>query len=359
MIRSLEWIEESQKLRIVDQTAIPAQLLYKDLTTIEDVFEAIQKLRIRGAPAIGVCAAFGLYLGLRKKKFDNKTAFISEAVQLAEYLRRSRPTAINLQWALQLIVTELQKTDAPPEKLLQETLKLARFLQRDDENRCAKIGAFGAEIIPDGATVLTHCNTGALATAGIGTAFGAILTAFQQGKKISVLVDETRPLLQGARLTMWELDKAGIPATLIADNMAAYAMQRGKVDVVIVGADRIAANGDVANKIGTYSLALCAHHHNIPFYVAAPLSTFDFSLSSGKNIPIEERGCREITHIWEKLPITIESARCWNPAFDVTPAQLITGIITEQGIFHQPFENHLKRVNFKHEFYNNQKEQSI
>ena len=344
MYKSLEWTGKS--LKIIDQTLLPSQTVFHNLYTVEAVFDAIRKLQVRGAPAIGVAAAFGLYLGLLPKRFSNKTAFLNGAKKLADYLASARPTAVNLKWALSEVIDSISQPDASARELLQLVLKTALRIQMDDEARCEAIGLNGAPLIEDGMTILTHCNTGALATAGIGTAFGVLYTAHLQGKKINVLVDETRPLLQGARLTMWEFRQVGIPATLITDNMAAYAMQRKKVDLVIVGADRIARNGDVANKIGTYSLAVSCHYHRIPFYVAAPLSTFDLSISAGKEIPIEERSGREVTYIWEQLPITVENATAWNPAFDVTPAALIHGIITEKKILKPPFEKVVEKLKF-------------
>ncbi len=355
MFKNIEWT--GKYLKIIDQTQIPQQLVYKELKSSEDVFEAIRKLRVRGAPAIGVAAAFGLYLGMLDIKWTDKSSFIKQAQTVANYLTSARPTAVNLSWALQHIINQIKITDADSNDLLKEILNIAQQIQRDDEERCRKIGIHGADLLENDMKVLTHCNTGALATAGIGTALGVIFTAHQQGKKLSVFVDETRPLLQGARLNMWELQQAGIPATLISDNMAAYAMQKEKVDLVIVGADRITANGDVANKIGTYNLAVNCHYHKIPFYVAAPLSTFDFSLSSGSEISIEERNCDEITKIWDQLSITIKDAQCWNPAFDITPSHLVTGIITEDGIFSQPYMQTLNKLNNK--THQNYKELSV
>lgn len=344
MYKSLEWTGKT--LKIIDQTLLPAQTVFLNLNTIEAVFEAIQKLRVRGAPAIGVAAAFGLYLGLLSERFPNKASFLNAAKKMADYLASARPTAVNLRWALSEVIGTISRSDASPDALLDLVLQEAIRIRKDDEARCDAIGANGAPLIEDGMSVLTHCNTGALATAGIGTAFAVLYKAHLQGKKIKILVDETRPLLQGARLTMWEFRQVGIPATLISDNMAAYAMQRKKVDLVIVGADRIARNGDVANKIGTYSLAVNCRYHRIPFYVAAPLSTFDSTIATGKFIPIEERSGREVTHIWGQLPITVEGASAWNPAFDVTPAALIRGIITEKKILKRPFEKAIEKLKF-------------
>lgn len=354
MIKSIQWTGEA--LRIVDQTQLPERLAYRDLHTVEEVFEAIGKLRVRGAPAIGVAAAYGLHLAVRGQRFADRAELLAFAEKMVEYLSGARPTAVNLRWALEWVLKHLQQASGSPEELVAYSLQLAQELQQDDETRCQKIGKFGAELIQDGMTILTHCNTGALATAGMGTALGIVYTAHQQGKRIQVLVDETRPLLQGARLTMWELHQAQIPARLITDNMAAYAMQQGMVDMVIVGADRIAGNGDVANKIGTYNLAVLCQHHHIPFYVAAPLSTFDVSLTSGEEIPIEQRPCREVTHIWERLPITVPEADCWNPAFDVTPAGLINGIVTEAGVLLPPFSESIQRLKINSQIHQNNKE---
>jgi methylthioribose-1-phosphate isomerase len=343
MLKSIAW--EGNSLRIIDQTELPWRLTYLDLQRIEEVYEAIQRLRVRGAPAIGVAAGFGLYLGLRDKKYKDKSDFISGLETLSKYLIGARPTAVNLEWVLNLVRDKIISHEGDPGRLLSELLGIAKDILKDDEWRCEKIGNFGAQLIENNMAILTHCNTGALATAGIGTALGAIYTAVQQGKQIRVFVGETRPLLQGARLTIWELQQAEIPATLITDGMAAFAMQQGKINLVMVGADRISANGDVANKIGTYSLAISSHHHCVPFYVAAPVSSFDFNSKSGAEIPIEERDCREISEIWGKLKISNPGTDCWNPAFDLTPAHLITGIVTDAGIIYPPFEENFIQLN--------------
>lgn len=342
MINSIEWTGDS--LKIIDQTKLPRQVVYLELKTLEAVFEAIKKLKVRGAPAIGIAAAFGLYLGLRDKNFANKDDLLSNARSAAEYLCGARPTAVNVKWSLQNLLDVISASTLPPAQLNQLILQRTIFLLKDDQLRCEKIGQYGSQLIRDGMTVLTHCNTGALATAGIGTALGVLHTAWKMGKRFEVMVDETRPLLQGARLTMWELQQLGIPATLIADNMAAYAMQLNRIDLVLVGADRIAANGDTANKIGTYNLAVISQFHRIPFYVAAPLSSFDTRLSDGHQIPIEERDKEEITHIMQTVAITIPEAVCWNPSFDLTPARLISGIITECGIIYPPFEKSINNL---------------
>ena len=349
MFTNIEWTGNS--LKIIDQTQLPAQLKMIELDDASQVYEAIQKLRIRGAPALGIAAAYGLFLGLKNIKLTTRQAFLTEADKIASYLSGARPTAVNLQWALQEILDRLSESEGEPAYLIQLVLEQAKIMQNDDKLRCQKISQHGAELVNEGMTILTHCNTGALATAGMGTALGIISAAARQEKKVRVWVDETRPLLQGARLTMWELDQLKIPATLISDNMAAHAMQRKMVDIVLVGADRIAANGDVANKIGTYNLAILAHYHQIPFYVAAPLSTFDYTLTSGDQIPIEERDPQEITRIWNQLDISVPGAKGWNPAFDVTPAKFVSGIITEEGILYPPFEKSIKQLNYP-KYYN-------
>jgi methylthioribose-1-phosphate isomerase len=355
MIKNVEWTGNC--LKIIDQTELPLKLVYRELKSVEEVYEAIQRLRIRGAPALVVAAAFGLYLGLKDNRFKVIKNSLNQLNEIAGYLGKSRPTAVNLIWGLESVIKQVTESNPSTEDLGHFVLEQAKQILRDDEERCLKIAEQGVSLIEDNMTILTHCNTGALATAGIGTALGIIKTAFERGKNIQVMVDETRPLLQGARLTMWELNQSNIPATLIADSMAGYAMQKKKVDLVLVGADRITANGDVANKIGTYNLAVISAYHNIPFYVAAPLSTFDFSLESGDAIPIEERDGSEITNIRKRLNITTPSANTWNPAFDVTPASLITGIITEQEILNPPFEKKIKKLNCCS--YQNQEESSL
>ncbi len=345
MFKSIDWTGDS--LRIIDQTQIPERLQFRDLVSLEEVYQAIKRLQVRGAPAIGVAAAFGLYLGLRHKPYASREEFLQDLEIQVQYLKGARPTAVNLSWALNKIQQHLKEHPGSPSELLEEALKMAQQILEDDRSRCEAIATRGAALLPDEAVVITHCNTGILATAGIGTALGIVYKAFEQGKRIHVFVDETRPILQGARLTMWELQQAGIPATLITDNMAAYAIKEHRIALALVGADRIAKNGDVANKIGTFSLAISCHYHRIPFYVAAPLSTFDFSIPDGSCIPIEQRDPVEVTHIWNKLPITVRDANCWNPAFDVTPAKLITGIVTEHGILSPPFEESLEKINNK------------
>ena len=314
-LQAVAWIGETAgHVRIIDQTLLPTELSYRDCHTADAIWEAIRSLRVRGAPAIGVTAAFGVVLGVR--------AGLSLG-EVCQHLRTSRPTAVNLFWALDRM--ERIGPDVP--SLLAE----ARKIQEEDCRTCAAIGMAGASLIRDGMGVLTHCNTGALATAGIGTALAVITMAHARGCRFRVYADETRPLLQGARLTAWELVQQGVPVTLICDNMAAQVMKEGRIQLAIVGADRITANGDTANKIGTYGVAVLARAHGIPFYVAAPVSTFDLSLQDGSSIPIEERDAREITHGFGRQTGP-EGVAVYNPAFDVTPAHLISGIITELGV---------------------------
>jgi methylthioribose-1-phosphate isomerase len=331
---TIAWIGDLPgNLRIIDQTLLPARLEYRDCRTVEEVWEAIRTLRVRGAPAIGIAAAYGLILGMQHFSEKNRGAYRQRLREAADYLATSRPTAVNLCWALARMQRRVEgrTEDNPPEKLTRWLLEEAQAIEEEDRRMCRAIGEVGAKLIDEGTGVLTHCNAGSLATAEYGTALAAMFVAAEQGKKFTVLVDETRPLLQGARLTAWELQQRGIPCTLICDNMAALVMKEQRVQTVIVGADRIAANGDTANKIGTYGVALLAQAHGIPFYVAAPSSTFDLSLPSGDGIPIEQRDPREVTHGFGRQTAP-DNVAVYNPAFDVTPARLITGIITEKGL---------------------------
>jgi methylthioribose-1-phosphate isomerase len=320
--KAIEWIgEEDGYLRLLDQTRLPTEVAYRDCQTLEDVRTAILELAVRGAPAIGVAAAYGLALWMGR----NRTlAGFQDAV---ERLRSSRPTAVNLMWALDRMSACLASSSGEPAATL---LAEARRIEAEDREMCEALGRHGAELIRDGDGVLTHCNTGALATAGIGTALGALIVAHRQGKRFRVFADETRPLLQGSRLTAWELQQAGIDVTLLCDNMAAQVMKEGRIHLALVGADRITANGDAANKIGTYGVAVLCKHHGIPFHVSAPSSTFDLSLRSGDEIPIEQRNPREVTHGLGKQAAP-DGVKVYNPAFDVTPASLITGLVTENG----------------------------
>jgi len=326
-------------VRLIDQTLLPGELVLKDCYVLEEVCEAIRVLRVRGAPAIGCSAALGIALAVYTSGAESTSELISVVEDAAEQLAATRPTAVNLFWALERMrQLAKQSTDLPPEVFRQVLLDEAQRIVDDDIDRCRRIGQHGAEFIPQEANILTHCNAGALATAGYGTALGVIRAAHQQGKDIHVWADETRPLLQGARLTAWELEQEGVPCTVICDSAAASLMQAGQVDCVVVGADRIAANGDVANKIGTYAVAVAAARHEVPFYVAAPLSTVDFSLATGQEIPIEQRSPEEVCYLAGRVaePICPAGVDVYNPAFDVTPAELIAAIITEVGIARQP-----------------------
>jgi methylthioribose-1-phosphate isomerase len=312
-------------VRILDQTLLPDQERYLDLETVEQVAEAIRMLRVRGAPLIGIAAAMGVTL-------ETRTGNMFERVRAAAaMLGATRPTAINLRWALDRMVCRARDAVAQGQPLREALVAEASAIWDEDRAMCARIGAAGAALLGEEALVLTHCNAGALATGGIGTALAPVYTAHQAGRRVAVIADETRPLLQGSRLTAWELSRAGVPVTVIADAMAASRLRRGDVTCVLVGADRIAANGDVANKIGTYGLALAARAHGVPFYVAAPSSTIDPATADGAHIPIEERRDEEVSG-WRGVPAAPPEAKIWNPAFDVTPAELVTAIITDQGI---------------------------
>lgn len=338
-IQAIIW--ENDHLKIIDQTYLPTRTVYIELKDIGHVWESIRKMRVRGAPAIGITAAYGLYLGIRPldlRDFDNLWL---ELDRLSDYLAQSRPTAVNLQWALDRIKkTVYGNKELPVDELKNLILKTAITIHEEDKRICHRIGLNGVELVPTDGGILTHCNTGSLATGQYGTALSVIYHAFIAGKGIHVWVDETRPYLQGARLTAWELQQAKIPMHLITDSMAGYLMKLGKVDMIIVGADRIVANGDTANKIGTYSLAVLAKQHNLPFYVAAPISTFDMSMKSGDEIPIEERDADEVRMI-RNQHIAPEKVPVYNPAFDVTPASLITAFITEKGIVKPDYSNTL------------------
>ncbi|HEB12917.1 MAG TPA: S-methyl-5-thioribose-1-phosphate isomerase [Actinobacteria bacterium] len=338
-MRTVEW--NNGKVRMIDQTLLPGEEKYIDLATIDEVASAIKTMKVRGAPAIGVTAALGIALAAEQSTSDSTPRILETIRETAKTLGATRPTAVNLFWALDRMVKKAETNREKSAADLKDILVAeALTLQEEDIERNQRLGQFGASLINNGDTLLTHCNAGALACAGFGTALGVIASAWNQGKKIHVFVDETRPLLQGARLTTWELKKAGIPMTLITDNMAGHFMQRGRLDKVVVGADRIAANGDTANKIGTYSVAVLALAHDIPFYVAAPSSTVDLSIPDGDQIVIEERAGREITEIGgvKLAPAGTDVA---NPAFDVTPSRLVTAIITELGIIYPPYDQRL------------------
>jgi methylthioribose-1-phosphate isomerase len=332
--RTIEWVGGTDGfVRIIDQTLLPARLEYRDCRTVEEVWEAIRTLRVRGAPAIGVAAAMGAVLGMQGCHDRSRGAYWSRVREVTGYLRTSRPTAVNLFWALDRMENAVRgrTEELPPQQLTRVLLDEALAIEEEDRQMCRAIGESGAALIRDGEGVLTHCNAGGLATADYGTALAVMFAAAEQGRRFHVFADETRPLLQGARLTAWELQQRGIDVTLICDSMAAQVMKEGRVQLVVVGADRIAANGDTANKIGTYGVALLAQAHGIPFYVAAPSSTFDLSLPTGETIPIEQRDPREVTHGFGRQTAP-EGVRVYNPAFDVTPARLIAGFITEKGL---------------------------
>ena len=333
-IPTLHWVGGVDgHLRLIDQTRLPAEFVEIECRDAQAVWEAIRALRVRGAPAIGIAAAYGVCLGLQEAAAASQEKFFARLEEVIAYLASSRPTAVNLFWALERMRQFALKRHGrrSPAALLAELLAEARVIHEEDRQMCRAIGRHGAALLADGDGVLTHCNAGGLATSDYGTALAVIYAAVESGKRIHVYVDETRPLLQGARLTAWELARRKIEATLICDNMAAQVMREGRVRAVVTGADRIAANGDVANKIGTYGVALLAAAHAIPFYVAAPTSTFDPAIASGEGIPIEQRDPREITHGFGRQTAP-EGIRVYNPAFDVTPARLVKALICERGV---------------------------
>jgi len=337
-VPTIEW--KNNRLKIIDQVLLPGRLGFIYCNNVESVWKAIKEMNIRGAPALGVAAAFGVYLGVR----DSDKNFFKDLEKTIKYIARSRPTARNLFWALERMKKRACLCEKiPVAKIKKALLQEAREILKEDKSICRNMGKFGQKLIKSGDIILTHCNAGGLATADYGTALGVIFSAHRAGKKIKVFVDETRPVLQGARLTAWELIREGVKTTLISDNMAASLMKKGKIDKIIVGADRIARNGDVANKIGTYNVAVLAAYHKIPFYVAAPLSTIDANIKTGKYIPIEERDPDEIRKIGG-IYIAPKKVNVYNPAFDVTPSNLVTAIITEKGILRKPFIKSIKKV---------------
>ncbi len=343
-IKTIEWVEDFS--RMIDQTILPYEFKTVDIKTCEEMFFAIKDMIVRGAPAIGIAGAHGVALAAQElsKAFADKSEFLTELNKKAEYLKSSRPTAVNLAWAVdkQMDYVRSIYTDSVSE-LVDAFVQNAIKMENEDIQINKKMGEFGAELVPKGATILTHCNAGALATVGYGTALGVIRSAFAKDPSIKVFADETRPRQQGARLTTWELTMDGIPTTLITDGMCSYFMSKGMIDMVVVGADRIAANGDTANKIGTYTVAIAAKYHNVPFYIAAPLSTIDRNINSGAEIPIEERSHDEVTHIngdW----VCAKEVNVINPGFDVTPNELISGIITEVGVLKPDFKKSIKEA---------------
>jgi len=324
------------RMEIIDQTLLPTEHKIVACRTVAEVWDAIKTLRVRGAPAIGVAAAMGVVVAIQDMATADEPAVQAAVARACEYLATSRPTAVNLFWALDRMKrTALEYRGKGAPALRERLLAEAKAIRDEDAAMCRKIGDNGRHLIKDGMGILTHCNAGSLATAEYGTALAPLYRAHEAGRKFRVYADETRPLLQGSRLTMWELQQAGIDCTLICDNMAALVMKQGKVDLVIVGADRIAANGDTANKIGTYGVAVLAHHHKVPMYVAAPSSTFDLTIASGDEIPIEERGSEEVTNGFGRQTAPT-GAKVFCPAFDVTPARLLAGIITERGLIEKP-----------------------
>src|SRR6188474_3345147 len=335
---------EADAVVMIDQRKLPAQEIYVRCKTAAEVARAIKTMVIRGAPAIGVAAAMGIALGMRKSAVTGTQKFAAEFFKVCELMAATRPTAVNLFWAIDRMKRAFAAAAEAGESVDQIKDRLdveAQAIHDEDVASCRAIGAFGAEVVPGDARILTHCNAGALATAGYGTALGVVRGAVEAGKRVAVFADETRPFLQGARLTAWELVKDGIDTTVITDNMSGALMRLEGIDLVVVGADRIAANGDVANKIGTYAVAVLAKEHGIPFYVAAPVSTIDLATPDGSGIPIEERNAREVTHV-KTVRLTPEGAGIRNPAFDVTPHHLIAGIITERGVFRAPYVESLR-----------------
>ena len=336
VVEAVRWATNGDAVEIIDQRRLPNELVRQELRTVDDVCDAIATLSVRGAPAIGIAAAMGLVVALARHADDSPEHFVAAVESLSERIGAVRPTAVNLPWAMERMRRTARSTSGDSRRILGALQEEATRILDDDRATCRRIGEHGLPLFPATASVLTHCNAGALATGGIGTALAPVYLAVEQGRRVHVYVSETRPLLQGSRLTAWELTQAGIDVTVLADGMAATLMRDGAVDLVIVGADRIAANGDVANKIGTYALALAARHHDIPFYVAAPWSSVDPATATGQDIPIEHRGADELRE-WNGTMIVPEGAAVYNPAFDVTPADLVTAIITDRGTMRAPY----------------------
>jgi methylthioribose-1-phosphate isomerase len=342
MIQTLEWTD--QGVRFIDQTKLPMEETYVNCTTYQQVADVIREMVVRGAPAIGVAAAMGIALGVQNSKAENGGDMKRDFDQICEVIGKTRPTAVNLFWAIRRMQDKFETLRVRPiPQVKQSLIEEAKRMHAEDIAANQAMGLHGATLMPATGGVLTHCNAGALATCGYGTALGVIRAAIEQGKKIHVYADETRPFLQGSRLTAWELMKDGIPTTVISDNMSGAMMKEGKIQAIVVGADRIAANGDVANKIGTYTVAVLAKEHGIPFYVAAPISTVDLETPDGSKIPIEQRNPREVTHIAGKQMVP-DGVSIENPAFDVTPAKYVTAIVTERGIARAPYEESLKKL---------------
>ena len=342
MVNTLEWTDAG--VRFIDQTKLPTEEVFVTCTSYQEVADAIRTMIVRGAPAIGVAAAMGIALGAKSIKADNVAELRNQFGHICRLMGETRPTAVNLFWAIRRMQRRFEELSGRPiAEIRQRLIDEARLMHQEDIEANREMGRNGAVLLPSSGSILTHCNAGALATAGYGTALGVIRAAVESGKQLHVYADETRPFLQGSRLTAWELMKDGIPTTLISDNMAGHIMSQGKIQAVIVGADRIAANGDTANKIGTYSVAILAKEHGIPFYVAAPFSTVDLETPDGSRIPIEERSSTEVTHLGGKQ-IAPTGVDVRNPAFDVTPAKYIAAIITERGVARAPFEESLRSL---------------
>jgi methylthioribose-1-phosphate isomerase len=341
MLPTIAWQDDA--VVMIDQRKLPSKEIYVTCRTGAEVARAITTMVIRGAPAIGVAAAMGLALEMRRSKAKGTRQFAVDFQKTCDLLAATRPTAVNLFWAIERMKRAFGQTARDGhsvEEIAARLLREAHAIHDEDVESCRQIGRYGSELVPNPARILTHCNAGALATAGYGTALGVIRGAVERGIPVEVYADETRPFLQGARLTAWELVHDGIPTTVITDNMAGALMRQGLINFVVVGADRIAANGDVANKVGTYSIAVLAREHGLPFYVAAPLSTIDLATADGSRIPIEERGAREVTHVGPSQLVP-DGARVRNPAFDVTPAALVTGVVTERGVARAPYDTSL------------------
>jgi len=344
MLPTIEW--QPDAVVMIDQRKLPGQETYVTCKTANEVARAIKTMVIRGAPAIGVAAAMGIALGMNRSKAQGTRQFAVDLNKLSDLMAGTRPTAVNLFWAIdrmKKVFGEAARAGKSVDEIKAVLVNEANAIHDEDVASCRQMGKFGAELVPSGARILTHCNAGALATAGYGTALGVIRAAAEQGKVTQVFADETRPFLQGARLTAWELVRDGVPTTVITESMAGPLMQRGGIDFIVVGADRIAANGDFANKIGTYTVAMMAAAHNVPFYVAAPLSTIDLATADGDAIPIEQRNAREMTHLGS-TQLAPDGASVWNPAFDVTPHRLVAGIITEKGVARAPYSDSLKQL---------------
>ena len=342
-IKTIEWVDTYS--RMVDQTKIPYEYCFINITSGDEMFSAIRTMIVRGAPAIGIAGAHGINLyaqELAKKDFSREQ-FVKELLEKADYMKTSRPTAVNLMWAVEKQKEVIKNSTSDIQGLIKELIENSIKLENEDIEINKKIGDYGAEVVPKGGTILTHCNAGGLATVGYGTALGVVRSAFAKDNTVQVFADETRPRQQGARITTFELVMDNIPVTLITDGMCSYFMSKGMIDLVVVGADRIAANGDTANKIGTYTVAIAAKYHNIPFYIAAPLSTIDTSIATGNDIPIEERSAEEVTHI-NGQRICAEGVKVINPGFDVTPNELITGIITEKGIIRPDYKKSIAEL---------------